>query len=92
MAGRIPLRMDNGTLFYVIGAVLAASAVALSLVGLRVERFPGRMAPVLFLWFALLVGSATTFAVLHSQDEEAHHEKAAGLPQATQEAEEEESR
>lgn len=83
--------MDNGTLFYVIGGALAASAVIFSLVGLRVERLPSRAAPVIFLWFALLAGGATTFAVLHSQDEEAHHEKAAGLPQATQEAEEEEA-
>lgn len=79
--------MDNGTLFYIVGPVLAASAVVVSLVGLRVERFPGRAAPLVFLWFAILVGGATTLAVLHSKDEESHKEAAAGLPQATEEAE-----
>jgi hypothetical protein len=83
--------MDNGTLFYVIGPVLAASAIVVSLIGLRVKDFPGRAAPLVFLWFAILVGSATTFAVLHSKDEESSKEQAAGLPQATEEAEEEES-
>lgn len=83
--------MSDGTIFYVIGPVLAASAVVVSLIGLRVKDFPGRAAPLVFLWFAILVGGATTFAVLHSKDEEAHKEKSAGLPQATEEAEEEES-
>jgi plastocyanin len=67
--------MDNGTLFYICGGALAASAVLLSVLGLKVKDFPGRLAPLVFLWFALLVGSATTFAVLHAQDEE--HAKAA---------------
>ncbi len=83
--------MDNETLFYVTGVALAVSAVVFSLAGLRVEKFPGRMAPAVFVWFALLIGCATTFAVLHSKDEEAHHEQAAGLPQATRQAEAEES-
>jgi uncharacterized membrane protein YecN with MAPEG domain len=83
--------MDNGTLFYVIGALLAASAIVVSLIGLRIKDFPGRAAPLVFLWFAILVGGATTFAVLHSKDEEAHKEAESGLPQATQEAEREES-
>ena len=83
--------MDNETLFYVLGPVLAASAVIASFAGLRFKGFPGRFAPLVFLWFAVLVGATTTFAVLHSQDEEAHHEKSVDLPQATQEAEEEES-
>jgi hypothetical protein len=83
--------MDYETLFYVLGVTLAVSAVVFTVVGLRVERFPGRAAPLVFLWFALLVGSTTTFAVLHSKDEEEHREQAAGLPHATQEAEEEEA-
>ncbi len=82
--------MDNGTIFYVIGPLLAVSAVVVSVIGLRFDKFPGRYAPLVFLWFAILVGSATTFAVLHSKDEEAHKEQEAGLPQATQESEEEE--
>jgi hypothetical protein len=82
--------MDNGTIFYVIGPVLAVSAVAVSVIGLRFEKFPGRFAPLVFLWLAILVGSATTFAVLHSKDEETHREQESGLPQATEQAEEEE--
>ena len=62
--------MDNATIFYVIGPTLAVSAVVVSFIGLRVEKFPGRFAPLVFLWFAILVGGATTFAVLHSKDEQ----------------------
>jgi hypothetical protein len=79
--------MDNGTVFYVIGPLLAVSAVVVSFVGLRFENFPGRFAPLVFVWFAILVGGATTFAVLHSRDEESHREQESGLPQATEEAE-----
>lgn len=81
--------MDNGTLFYVCGSVLAVSAVIAAFAGLRFERFPGRLAPLVALWFVVMVGASTTFAVLHSQDEERHHEQEVGLPQATKEAEEE---
>lgn len=79
--------MDNETLFFVIGPLLAASAVVVSFIGLRSEKFPGRAAPFIFVWFAILVGGATTFAVLHSKDEESHKEQESGLPQATEEAE-----
>ena len=79
--------MDNETLFFVIGPLLAVSAVVVSFIGLRSEKFPGRAAPIVILWFVVLVGSATTFAVLHSKDEETHREAESGLPQATQEAE-----
>jgi hypothetical protein len=82
--------MDNETLFFVIGPLLAVSAIVFSFVGLRSEKFPGRFAPLVFVWFTILVGGATTFAVLHSKDEETHKEQESGLPQATQEAEEEE--
>jgi len=83
--------MDNGTIFYVIGPLLAVSAVVVSFIGLRFEKFPGKFAPLVILWFVILVGGATTFAVLHSQDEESHKEQESGLPQATKEAEKEES-
>jgi plastocyanin len=62
--------MDNATIFYIVGGVLAASAVVVSLIGLRAEGFPGRFAPLVFLWFAVLVGGATTFAVLNGKDEQ----------------------
>jgi hypothetical protein len=77
--------MDNETLFYACGIVLAASAVLFTFLGLKMEKFPGRAAPVVFIWFAVLVGGATTFSVLHAKDEEKHKEEA--LHQASEEAE-----
>ncbi len=62
--------MDNATVFYILGGALAACAVIVSLVGLRVKRFPGRAAPVIALLFMVLVGFATTYAVFHGQDED----------------------
>lgn len=62
--------MDNGNLFFVFGIALAVSAVVVSLFGLRSEKFPGRAFPLVILWFAILVGGATTFAVLHGKDEQ----------------------
>ena len=62
--------MSNETLFYVCGIGLAVSAVLISLIGLKVKSFPGRAFLVVLLWFAILVGGATTFAVLHAKDEE----------------------
>lgn len=83
----------NETLFYVLGTGLALLAVLTSLVGLRARGFPAtRGATVaIFAAFAIVALGATTFAVRQSQDEEAHREQAAGLPQATEEAEAEES-
>jgi plastocyanin len=62
--------MSNETLFFICGIALAASAVLVSIVGLKVKGFPGRAFPLVILWFAILVGSATTFAVLHAKDEQ----------------------
>jgi plastocyanin len=62
--------MDNATTFYVIGAVLAVSAVLVSFIGLRVEKFPGRATPLVVLCFVILIGGATTFAVLNGKDED----------------------
>jgi hypothetical protein len=77
--------MDNETLFYVCGIVLAISAVTFTFVALKLDKFPGRAAPLVFVWFAVLVGGATTFSVLHAKDEEKHEEP--GLEKATEEAE-----
>jgi hypothetical protein len=79
--------MSDETIFYILGPLLAVSAVVVAFVGLRVKSFPGKAAPLVFLWFAILVGGTTTFAVLHSKDEESAKEKAVDLPQATQESE-----
>lgn len=62
--------MDNSTVFYVIGPILAASAVVVSFIGLRFEKFPGRFTPLVVLWFVILIGAATTFAVLNGKDEQ----------------------
>jgi hypothetical protein len=78
--------MDNEVLFYVCGIVLAVSAVIFTFVALKFEKFPGRVAPLVFIWFAVLVGAATTFSVLHAKDEEKHEE--AALHEAGEEAEE----
>ena len=59
--------MSNETLFFICGIALAVSAVAVSLVGLKVKDFPGRAFPLVVLWFVILVGGATTFAVLPRQ-------------------------
>jgi plastocyanin len=81
--------MSNETLFYVFGIALAVSAVLFSLAGLKIKDFPGRAFPVVVLWFAILVGGATTFAVLHAKDEQSA--KAAELKTAGKEIEKEQS-
>jgi plastocyanin len=81
--------MSNETLFYVFGIALAVSAVVVSIAGLRLKDFPGKAFPVVVLWFAILVGGATTFAVLHAKDEET--EKSAEFKQAGEEFEKDES-
>lgn len=77
--------MDNQTLFYVFGIGTAISAVLISFVGLKVKNFPGRAFPLVILWFGILVLGATTFSVLHAQDEE--HHKEAELEHANEEFE-----
>lgn len=62
--------MSNETLFYICGGILAVSAVTVSIVGLKLPKFPGKALPLVILWFAIFVVGATTFAVLHGQDEE----------------------
>ena len=63
--------MSNETLFFLCGGVLAVSAITVSFVGLKLKDFPGRALPLILAWFAIFVVGATTFAVLHAQDEEA---------------------
>jgi plastocyanin len=80
--------MDNATVFYIVGGALAVSAVLVSFIGLRLERFPGRVAPVVFAVFAVLILGATTFAVLNGQDEQ--EARASELANANEEIEAEE--
>jgi len=83
--------MDYELIFYVAGGALTASAIIVSLLGLQLKGFPGRIGPLVTIWFIALIGVTATFAVLHSKHEEEHHEQEVGLPHATQEAEEEEA-
>ena len=82
--------MSNETIFFVLGPLLAVSAVTVSIAGLRIKGFPGRAAPLVFLWFAILVGGTTTFAVLHAKDEQ--KDKQAELIKAGKTIEQNESR
>jgi plastocyanin len=81
--------MSNETLFYICGIALAVSAVLVSLAGLRIKSFPGKLGPLVALWFVVLVGAAASFAVLHAKDEQ--EAKAAELTKASNENEAEEA-
>jgi mono/diheme cytochrome c family protein len=63
------------TFFYICGGILAASAVLVSLFGLKNESFPGKFMPLLILWFAIFAIGTGTFAVLHGKDESKEHGK-----------------
>ena len=78
--------MDSQTLFYICGSVLAVSALVVSFVGLKAQNFPGRMLPLVVLWFAVFVVGAATFAVRYSSAE--HEEKAKEYAEFQKEVEE----
>jgi plastocyanin len=77
------------TLFYVFGIALAISAVVFSFIGLKAHNFPGKAFPLVVVWFLILAGGATTFAVLHAKEEQEH--KAAEFEQAGEEIEKEQT-
>jgi len=77
--------MDNETLFYVCGIVLAVSALVVSFAGLKMKDFPGKALPAVVLWFAVFVVAATTFAVKYSGEE--HEAKAAEYAKFNEEIE-----
>jgi len=81
--------MDNETVFYACGIVLAVSAVVVTFVGLKSKDFPGKALPVVILWFAIFVLGATTFAVRYSGEEQ--EARAAELEKAGEEIEQGES-
>lgn len=66
--------MSDETLFYIVGGILAASAVVITFAGLKLKNFPGKVLPAAILWFAVLAVGATTFSVLQAQEHEAHEE------------------
>lgn len=81
--------MDNETLFYICGGVLALSALVVTFLGLKTRNFPGRAFPLVIIWFAVFVVGASTFAVRYSAAEQEH--KAKELEEAQKEIEEGES-
>jgi cytochrome c6 len=66
--------MDNETLFYIFGGIAAVSAVLVTFAGLKLKNFPGRMLPLVIVWFAAFAVAAGTFSVLQAQDHEAHEQ------------------
>lgn len=81
--------MDNETLFYICGVVLAVSALVVTFLGLKTKDFPGRALPLVVVWFAVFVVGAATFAVRYSGEEQ--EARAAELEKAGEEIEEAES-
>ncbi|HEX3361355.1 MAG TPA: c-type cytochrome [Solirubrobacterales bacterium] len=68
--------MSNETLFFICGGILAASAVTVSVIGLKGgDKFPGKWMPVIIIWFAAFAVLSGTFAVLHGKDESRDHGK-----------------
>jgi mono/diheme cytochrome c family protein len=63
------------TFFFICGGVLAASAVLVSIFGLKNEDFPGKWMPLVIVWFAVFAVATGTFAVLHGKDESKEHDK-----------------
>jgi mono/diheme cytochrome c family protein len=66
------------TLFFICGGILAASAIVVSLFGLKNDNFPGKWMPLIILWFAVFAVGAGTFAVLHGKDESKEHDQEYG--------------
>ena len=62
------------TAFYIAGIVLAISAVIVSFIGLKSEKFPGKAGVVVVLAFAAGAIAASTFVVIYSQEHEEHRE------------------
>ncbi|HET7454402.1 MAG TPA: plastocyanin/azurin family copper-binding protein [Solirubrobacterales bacterium] len=77
--------MDNETLFYACGIVLAVSALVVSFAGLKLKDFPGKALPLVILWFVVFVVAATTFATRYSGEE--HEAKAAEYAKFNEEIE-----
>ncbi len=76
-------------MFYIVGGILAVSAVVVSFIGLKAEKFPGKMGPVVVLVFLALIGTAVTYSVLNGQEESEHRAHELELANAEIEHEEE---
>lgn len=64
--------MDYAEMFYIFGGILAVTAVVVSFIGLKAEKFPGKMGPVVVLVFLALIGTAVSYSVLNGQEESEH--------------------
>ena len=64
--------MSAEDIFYVVGITLAVTAVAVSFIGLRFDKFPGSRGAfaLTIVVFVVLVGGATTFAWVNAEDEQ----------------------
>jgi mono/diheme cytochrome c family protein len=59
--------MDQ-TIFYIFGGVLIVSAAVVALLASK-GKFPGKLVPLIAVWFAVLALGAATFAVLNGVDD-----------------------
>ncbi len=66
--------MNHELFFFICGGILAASAIVVSLIGLKKDDFPGKFMPLIIVWFAVFAIGAGTFAVLHGKDESKDHD------------------
>ena len=64
--------MSAEDVFYVVGITLAVTAVVVSFIGLRFDKFPGSRGAfaLTLVGFIVLVGGATTFAWVNAEDEQ----------------------
>src|SRR3954451_25355281 len=62
--------MSDATIFYILAGILAGLAVIVSFIGIKAEKFPGKIGPVVIVAFLAVIGATTTFAVLNGQHEE----------------------
>ena len=91
--------MDDQTIFYIFGGVLIVSAALVVLLASK-GKTPGKLVPVIAVWFVVLGLGAATFAVLNGVDDSAAPEESqeyaikgeaesAGAEEAGEEREEE---
>jgi mono/diheme cytochrome c family protein len=66
--------MDQ-TIFYIFGGVLIVSAAVVVLLATKSKAFPGRLVPLIAVWFVVLGLGAATFAVLNGTDDSAAPEE-----------------
>jgi cytochrome c553 len=60
--------MDQ-TIFYIFGGVLIVSAAVVALLASKSKTFPGKLVPLIAVWFVVLGLGAATFAVLNGVDD-----------------------